>query len=67
MGKKCEQVYEPEAAVRGEGEGMTGETFILQCRSGTGERGGGGGGERMGLRLKLSCDEEPKVPWSTPA
>lgn len=22
MGKKCEQVYEPEAAVRGEGEGM---------------------------------------------
>lgn len=45
---------------------MTGETFRLQCRSGTGERGGGGGGERMGLRLKLSCDEEPKVPWSTP-
>lgn len=44
---------------------MTGKTFRLQCRSGTGERGGGGG-ERTGLRLKLSCDEEPKVPWSTP-
>lgn len=23
-------------------------------------------GQGTGLRLKLSCDEEPKVPWSTP-
>ena len=47
---------------RGEGAGMTGINSRLQCGSDTGETGGG---ERTGLRLKLSCDEEPRMPWPT--
>lgn len=47
---------------RGEGAGMTGGNSRLQCRYDTGETGGG---ERTGLRLKLSCGEEPRMPWPT--
>ena len=47
---------------RGEGAGMTGVNSRLQGRSDTVETGGG---ERTWLRLKLSCDEEPKMPWPT--